>query len=249
MSAISALIITLNEADNIEACIKSLKPVVAEVLVLDSGSKDQTISIARQLGARVISTEWKGYAATKNYGNSLAAHPWILSIDADEIISEELGESIKNLNLDSKKVYALDRLTNYCGQWIKHSGWYPEWKVRLFHRDSSQWEGDYVHERLKYTEGIKVEKLTGKLFHYSYKSLEDHWDRIEKYAALSAQEMHTNGKRASFIKLWISPMIRFLRTYFIKAGFLDGKNGWIISIRNAQLVHLKYKILRSLHQS
>jgi (heptosyl)LPS beta-1,4-glucosyltransferase len=246
MTAISAVIITYNEAENIEACINALRPVVEEVLIVDSGSTDQTIAIAHDLGARVIKTQWQGYAATKNYGNSLAASDWILSIDADEVVSEELRKSLHALTLSEDKVYALDRLTNFCGQWIKHSGWYPEWKPRLFNRKISQWKGDYVHEKLVHQVAITEERIQGKLYHYSYKSLDDHWARTERYAKLSAQEMYTNGKRASFIKLWVSPIARFFRTFFLKAGFLDGKNGWIISIRNAKLVHLKYKILRSL---
>lgn len=248
MPAISAVIITLNEADNIEACISPLLSVVDEVLVIDSGSTDQTCAIAKKLGARVVNTQWQGYAATKNYGNRLAVNDWILSIDADEVISETLGKSIRSLIMDSKKVYSLDRLTNFCGQWIKHSGWYPEWKTRLFNRKISQWKGDYVHEKLVHLEELQEEKIDGKLFHYSYKNLDDHWSRIQRYAKLSAQEMHAAGKHASFVKLWLSPAVRFFRTFVLKAGFLDGKNGWIISLRNAKLVRLKYKILQSLQQ-
>ncbi|MFT5765244.1 MAG: glycosyltransferase involved in cell wall biosynthesis [Saprospiraceae bacterium] len=215
---------------------------------MDSNSTDKTRMIAKKLGAKVVETKWRGYAATKNFGNRIALNDWILSIDTDEILSEELIESIKALDLDEQKVYALDRLTNFCGQWIKHSGWYPEWKVRLFHRSHSKWEGKFVHERLVHRNRVSVQKVKGKLLHYSYKTLEDHRERIENYARLSALEMQSEGKQSSFIKLWISPAFRFIKTFFLKMGFLDGKNGWVISVRNASLVHLKYRILRDLNR-
>ena len=248
MGKISAVVITYNEESNIESCVTALQKVAAEVLIVDSNSTDKTRAIAKKLGATVVETKWQGYAATKNFGNSVATNDWILSIDSDEVLSEELIESIKTLTLDEQKVYALDRLTNYCGQWIKHSGWYPEWKVRLFHRSHTQWEGEFVHEQLVHSQSLLVQKVKGKLFHYSYKTLDDHWRRIENYARLSALEMQSKGKQSSFVKLWISPAIRFLKTYFLKMGFLDGKNGWIISIRNAKLVHLKYRILQELNR-
>ena len=248
MNKISAVVITYNEESNIKSCIIALQKVAAEILIIDSKSEDRTRAIAKNLGAKVVETEWRGYAETKNFGNSIASNDWILSIDSDEILSEELIENIKKLELENDKVYSLDRLTNFCGQWIRHSGWYPEWKVRLFHRSHTKWEGSFVHEKLKYSKSISVQKIQGKLFHYSYKTLEEHWERIEKYARLSALEMQSKGKKSSFLKRWVSPVARFLRTFFLKMGFLDGKNGWIISLRNARLVHLKYRILRELNE-
>lgn len=249
MPKISAVIITHNEEANIEACVTALISTVDEVLIVDSNSDDHTRAIAKKAGAKVIQTNWLGYASTKNFGNALATNDWILSIDADEVLSNELIKSIQNIQLKNDQVYALDRLTNFCGQWIKHSGWYPEWKVRLFNRTTTTWVGKFVHEQLEHQDNPQVKKIQGKLYHYSYKTLDDHWQRIEKYAKLSALEMQSKGKKSNFIKLWISPIVRFIKTFFIKAGFLDGKNGWIISIRNARLVHLKYKLLKALNQS
>ena len=246
MEKISAIIITYNEEDNIETCISSLKEISDEILVIDSKSKDRTRYLAQKLGATVVETEWRGYSDTKNFGNSIAKNDWILSIDADEVVSKELATNIQQLKFSVGHVYALDRLTNFCGKWIRHSGWYPEWKVRLFNKKTSQWEGEFVHESLHHSTVVQVKKLEGKLLHYSYKTLDDHLERIERYASLSAYEMQSKGKKSSFLKLWISPAFRFFKTYFIKLGFLDGKAGWIISKRNAWLVHLKYRILKDL---
>ncbi len=248
MHELSAVVITYNEAENIEACVSALCRVAQEVLVVDSQSTDQTQEIARKAGAKVLETEWQGYSKTKNFANQQASFDWILSIDADEVLSEELILSLLNLVPDPKKVYALDRLTNYCGQWIRHSGWYPEWKIRLFNRKISHWEGAFVHEKLQHQKAVTTERLHGKLFHYSYKTSEDHLQRIRKYARLSAMELQAKGKKSNFLKRWISPSIRFLKTLLFKKAFLDGKNGWIISKRNAYLVHLKYTILSDLNR-
>lgn len=248
MKGISAVIITKNEEVNIKACVDALKPVVDEVLVIDSGSVDQTIAIAESAGAKVLQTEWKGYSATKNWGNQQAKNKWILSIDADEVLSKELQQSIVTLEEPTEKtVFILDRITNYCGKWIHHSGWYPDQKVRLFDKEKVYWKGDYVHETLHIPTEYSRILLKGKLEHYSYKSLEDHWQRLNKYAELSAQEMFNKGKKASWIKLNLAPAFRFFRTLILKKGILDGKEGLIISKRNAYMVRKKYRLLNKLN--
>lgn len=242
----SAVIITHNVARTIGDCIAALQQVTDEILVLDSFSDDGTVDICRKAGVKLVPQEWLGYSATKNLGNSMAKHDWILSIDADEVLSPELIVSLNNLKPENGKVYSLDRLTDYCGQWIRHSGWYPDWKVRLFDRRMVKWQGDFVHETLLIPPDYQEVRLIGKLFHYSYRDGEDHLRRIEKYARLSAQEQFERGKRATFVKLWLSPIARFIRTFFIKKGFLDGKAGWDISRRDAHLVRLRYGLLRKL---
>ncbi len=246
MPKISAIIITKNEAQNIAKCLSALKTVVDDILVVDSFSTDNTRAIAEEYGARVIQREWEGYAKAKNFANSRAYHDWILSVDADEVLSKELIAQIKQLSLRAGTVYALDRINNFCGQWIKHSGWYPDWKIRLFDRNEVYWVGAYVHEKLKYPANYQIERLSGKLYHYSYSTLDDHKKRIETYSQLAAEDMFANGKKASFIKMYLSPISRFLKTLFLKRAFLDGKNGWIISRRNAWLVYLKYQKLKQL---
>jgi len=242
----SVVLITWNEANNIEACLSPLLQISDDVLVLDAYSEDDTPALAKKMGAWVIQKKWEGYAQNKNYANAQAHHDWILSIDADEIVSEALIQTLKTLEPESNTVYELDRLTNYCGKWIHHSGWYPDWKVRLFNRNSIQWQGDFVHETLAIPKEMKRVRLEGKLLHYSYKSSEDHLQRIDRYAALSAKDLYTQGKKAGFFKLWVSPVFRFLRTLIISRGFMDGKEGWIISMRGARLVRTKYRLLREM---
>ncbi len=243
---ISAVIITKNEEENIARCLKSLVGVVDEIIVIDAFSTDKTVEIAQNNGAIIIQKEWEGYSQNKNFGNSQAKNDWILSIDADEVLSQELIISIRKLTLDDSKVYSFNRLNNYCGQWIRHSNWHPDWNIRLFNKKESAWSGDFVHEKLTLPKHVAVDQLEGLLYHYSYQNSEDHWQRIEKYAQLSAQQLFQDGKKATFIKLWLSPIARFLKTYFFKKGFLDGKAGWTISVRNAYLVHRKYQLLQKM---
>ncbi len=248
MTKFSAVIITLNEADRIASCLEPLKKVADEIIVVDSFSQDKTVAICQKMGARVVQKEWSGYSGAKNFGNSLCKNNWVISIDADEVLSPELVQSIRDLAPKEGKVYAFDRLPNYCGKWIWHSGWYPDWKVRIFNRQQVHWQGDFVHETLHIPKHFEVIRLRGKLYHYTYKSSADHWQRIEKYARLSALEMQAEGKRASILKGWLSPIARFFKTFILKKGFLDGKEGWIISRRNAYLARRKHQILKALNQ-
>ena len=242
---ISAVIITKNEASTIARCIQAVQQVAAEVIIIDAFSTDETVAIAKDLGAKVFQKTWIGYAHNKNYGNQIAQYDWILSIDADEVLSPTLISTIQQLTLANNTIYAVNRLVNYGGQWVKHSGWHPDWKVRLFNRQTTQWaETDLVHERLLYPPSNHQVRLKGVVYHYSYKNSEDHWQRIEQYAQLSARQLAAAGKKATFVKLYLAPIARFLRTYFLKKGFLDGRLGWRISCRNAYLVYRKYRLVK-----
>lgn len=245
----SAVIITHNVAHVIGDCLAALAQVTDDIVVLDSYSDDGTVEICRQAKVRLVPHDWLGFSATKNIGNSLAKHDWILSIDADEVLSSELIATLKNLKVENGKVYALDRLTSYCGQFIHYCGWYPDWKVRLFHRRQVEWQGDFVHETLAIPADFQEVRLDGKLFHYSYRDGDDHLRRIEKYARLAAKEQFAKGKKATFVKLWLSPVARFIRTLVLKKGFLDGRAGWTISWRNGYMVRRRYCILRELWQN
>ncbi len=247
-SLLSAVLITHNAAHTLEACLAAIRQVCDEIVVIDSFSTDGTVEICKEMGVALVSQEFLGFAQTKNIGNSMARHNWILSIDADEVLSDELIASLKKLNPRDGEVYALDRITNYCGKWIRHSGWYPDWKLRLFNRQQVCWQGDFVHETLSIPPGFQEVRLVGKLFHYSYRDSGDHLRRMEKYARLSAMEQFQKGKKASFVKLWLSPFARFFRTYFLKKGFLDGREGWIISLRNARMLRQRYSILQKMNR-
>ncbi len=243
---LSAVIITKNEAQIVAKCLESLKGIADEIVVIDSHSTDNTQDICESFGARFIPADWQGYAATKNYGNGLASYDWILSIDADEALSPELQASIKELKAKgfSNPVYSFHRLTSYCGQWIKHGGWYPDTKARLFDRRKVQWEGNYVHETLNFG-GATPALLYGDLLHYSIRSIAQHMNTVNRYSSLAAEEMAARGKKFSVMKLIFSPIATFIQMYFFKAGFLDGRNGFIIAVISAHYRFLKYAKLRN----
>ena len=236
---LSAVIITYNEARNIKRCIASLQDVTDEIVVVDSFSTDATPSICKGLGVQFHQREWKGYSKQKNYGNGLASNDWILSIDADEALSEELKSAILREKENGKGFnFSFNRLTNYCGKWIHHSGWYPDSKVRMFNRNRDDWKGE-VHETLS-VESKSVVKLKGDLLHYSYHSVSDHVKRTDKYSTLGASELFEKGKRASLFKLLFNPWLKFNRMYFLRLGFLDGMAGFTIALITAYGTFLKY---------
>jgi len=238
---ISGVLIVKNEAENLPACLEALQQVAQEIIVVDHESTDDTKAIASKFGAKIYEKKWEGYAAGKNFGNQKASNNWILSIDADEVITKELATSILNLKLENKhKVYALDR-ANYYGEKLVKYCWSPDWKTRLFHKEAAHWQGNFVHETLKLDKSVQEVRLKGKLKHYSYANAEDHFKRIERYAKLSAEEMISKGKQVSWLKKRLSPSFRFIKTYFLKKGFLDGALGWEMSKRNAYLVRRKYE--------
>lgn len=239
MTPITAVIITRNEAENIARCIESAKKVVDEVIVVDAYSEDDTVEICEMLGARVFQKRWEGYSNNKNFGNARASHDFILSLDADEVLSDELVESISVAKRQLVGVYRFNRLTNYCGKWIYHSGWYPDRKVRLFDRRIAHWEGDFVHEVLAFPEGTPMTHLSGDLLHYSYRSIADHVNRQNRYSELAAQELHDKGYQGSIIKLCFGPLGRFMKSYIVKKGVLDGFYGFVICVMSGFYVFLR----------
>lgn len=246
---ISATIITFNEERNIERCVRSLLPVADEIIVLDSYSTDQTEAICATLGVRFEKRKWEGYAASKNYLNSLATGDFIFSIDADEEVDNELTTEINRIKeqQNNNVAYSVNRLTNYCGKWIKHSGWYPDVKTRLFPKNGSYWEGEFVHEELIIPNNCEVIQLKGHLNHYSYYSYKEHRERADKYSALTAQKLFHRGKTASALKPYLSAAGRFISMYFLKLGVLDGKMGFKIAQISAASNVFKYKELRRLN--
>lgn len=246
MSKISVVIITSNEENIIERCILAAKKVADDIVIIDSLSTDKTKEISLHLGVNFIEQKWLGYSEQKNFGNLKAKNDWILSIDADEIITDEVAQEINALELKNDSiVYKICRLNNYCSQWIKHGRWYPEWRNRLFNRKLVKWNGDIVHEDLTAVNGsfdskFSFNKIKGDVLHYSMKSREEHLNKIEKYATLSAQKLKAKNKKASFVKRYLSPMSRFITDYFFRFGFLDGKLGYQIAKLSAFETYLKY---------
>jgi glycosyltransferase involved in cell wall biosynthesis len=244
---LSCVIITKNEERNIERCLKSVIPVADEIIVIDSFSNDSTMDICERYSVRFEQVEWLGYSDTKNYGNTRARYPYILSLDADEALSQELQQEITRLknNNSPADAYLLKRITCYCGKWIKHSGWYPDRKLRIWNKELGKWQG-HVHEKLVLDSGAVVERLENNILHYSYYSVEEHLDQIERFTTLMAEENYLKNKGAGFFKLVCSPLVKFLNVYFFRLGILDGYSGLRISILSSYATYLKYKKTRLL---
>ncbi len=259
MPQLSVVIITFNEEKNIARCLESVQELADDIVVLDSFSTDKTENICKQFNVNFIQRKWEGYSASKNFANSQAKYNWVLSLDADEAPSEELKKSILKAKQGAElKTYKFHRLTNYCGSWIKHCGWYPDTKIRIFDRRITKWEG-IIHEKLvidfssfDYAQDDILEMTTGillkgDLLHYSYYSIEQHYTQTEKFSTLAAQNMFGKGKKSSLLKLYMSPVIKFISDYFIKLGILDGAAGFTICRISAKHSFLKYKKLRELY--
>ncbi len=236
---ISATIITYNEERNIARAIESLR-CVDEVLVVDSGSSDRTVEIAAKLGARVLDHNWSGYSDQKNWAAEQASHDWILSLDADEAVSEMLEAEIWQVkkNGPDAQAYTMPRLAQYLGKWILHSGWYPDRKIRLYNRRSAKWEGRFVHEGLV-VDG-PVAAFEGPLLHFTCQSLSEHVRTMDRYTTLAAEQLVDQGARISMWQLFFKPWWEFNRTFFLKRGFRDGAEGLAIAWMGAIYVFLKY---------
>jgi glycosyltransferase involved in cell wall biosynthesis len=250
MPGITATIITFNEEARIAEAIASLS-CCDEVIVVDSGSSDRTRDIARARGARVIEHTWQGYSKQKNFAAEHAAHDWILSIDADERLSIELANEIMQWKAASEAdrirqadhAWSMPRRAFYLGRWIRHSGWYPDRKIRLYDRRHCRWEGDFVHEWVK-AEGT-IGAFRGDLLHFPYRNWNDHVRRIDRYTSLAAQAARSNGLRGNVLKLVAGPPITFLKAFVLRGGFLDGWRGLAIAYMGARYVFQReFRILR-----
>jgi glycosyltransferase involved in cell wall biosynthesis len=239
MPAISATIIAHNEAGQIARAIHSLS-CADEVVVVDSGSTDETVNVARNCGARVVTHPWEGFAAQKNFATSQAKHDWILSLDADEELDTAAIDSILKWKSTTPSAdgYQFARRAQYLGRWILHSGWYPDYKVRLFDRLQGEWKGAYVHESVQVAG--RVETLPGEILHYTCDSLPEHAQRIEFYTDLAAREMIERDERVSAMGRLFSPTWVFVNTYFFRLGILDGRQGFTIARMAARYVRRKY---------
>jgi len=245
---LSGVIITYNEAKNIRRCLDSLLEVCDDILVLDSFSTDQTEAICVEYGVRFEKNAFEGHIQQKNEALRRATHNWVLSLDADEALSDTLKNSILALKASSPApgAFQMNRLTNYCGTWIKHSGWYPDTKVRLVFKELAHWGGVNPHDQLIPNSGIKVQHLKGDLLHYSYYTKEDHFKQIAYFSQIAAKELYAKKVSSSWPKIVLKVTAQFIKSYFIKLGFLDGLAGWHIATRSAFATFQKYSILRKL---
>jgi glycosyltransferase involved in cell wall biosynthesis len=237
---ISATIVAFNEERNIARAVSSLLACADEIIVIDSGSSDRTREIAAALGARVIEEPWRGYAAQKNFAASVAANPYILSIDADEELTPALAAEIAALKTKPPQfdAWTMPRLARYLGRWIHHSGWYPDRKVRLYHRDRAAWQGDYVHESVQVSGAIG--HLNSDLLHFTCDSLSQHLRTLDRYTSLAAQQLAAASKPIPFRRLVIDPPWTFLRSYVLQRGFLDGPHGFVIAAMASFYTFTKY---------
>lgn len=236
---ISATIVTLNEERNIARAIESLR-CADDVLVVDSGSTDRTREIACGLGARVIEEPWRGYARQKNYAAERASFDWILCLDADEAVGEELATEILALKRGEPALagYSFPRLARYLGRWIRHGGWYPDRKIRLYNRTKAKWVGDYVHESVEASG--PVGELHGDLLHFTCDSLSQHLRTLDRYTSLAARELIAQRKPVPWPRLALDPAWTLFRTYVLRMGFLDGPQGIAIAWMAALYTFLKY---------
>jgi glycosyltransferase involved in cell wall biosynthesis len=246
---LSVVIITFNEQENIAKCIKAAAQVADEIIILDSFSTDKTVEISKNLNAIIHQRKWEGYAESKNFLNNLTQNNFVLSLDADEVLSDALILEIsKEKKIGLKGVYSINRLTNYCGTWIKHGGWFPDIKPRLFNKNECKWEGKFVHETLFIPENIPAITLNAVCYHFTYKDEVDHKTRAAKYATLTAQKLHHMNKKVGVLKPYLSGMMRFLGMYVFRLGFLDGSAGYKIARISGWCNWLKYKELRELYK-
>jgi glycosyltransferase involved in cell wall biosynthesis len=245
MPAVSATIITRNEAANIARAIVSLS-CADEIVVVDSDSTDGTPDIAAGLGAQVIRNQFAGFASQKNFASEHSRHDWILSLDADEELDGSAQAAMREWKRcePSARAYQFARRAQYLGRWILHSGWYPDYKVRLFHRRHGHWEGAYVHESVA-VEG-SIATMPGEILHYTCNSLEEHRQRIEFYTDLAAKEMIEHGESVSVLQNALAPPWVFLNSYLFRLGVLDGIPGFQIARMAARYVRRKYTKLKEM---
>ena len=241
MPSLSVILITKNEAANIRACLESVA-WADEIIVVDSGSTDDATAIAREMGAKVYEHDWPGFGLQKNRALGYATSDWVFSIDADERVTPELRAELEQVMRDDKaEGYYCPRLSQFCRTFIHHSGWYPDYVLRLFKRDAGRFSDSLVHESVKLN-GASA-KLKSPLLHYSYLTMNDVERKVEHYSSAAAQQMFQAGRRSNLAGAALSAGWAFVRTYFIRLGVLDGVAGWQIACMNTRTTWLKYRKL------
>ena len=241
-ATISAVLIVKNSADTLRACLESVT-WCDEIVILDSGSNDDTIKIAEEFSDKIFTdTNWQGYGIQRQRAQANASGDWIFMIDADEQVTPELKASIEKVvtENDQSAVYATPRLSWVFGRFIRHCGWYPDYVTRLYPRSKGRYGDDKVHEKVYYDEGIQLKHLSGDLLHYTYKDMEHYLVKSANYAAAWADQRQERGKKASLLQAFVHGVGCFIKMYIIRAGFLDGKQGLLLSLLSAHSTFVKY---------
>lgn len=251
MPQISVVIITYNEEKNIARCLESVASVADEIVVLDSFSKDRTREICESYGVKFFEHPFDGHIQQKNRAITYATYPYILSLDADEALDETLKRSILEVkNNWTHDGYYMNRLTNYCGHWVKHCNWYPDTKLRLWDSRKGSWTGINPHDKYELKGGDKNTKhIKGDILHYSYYSVEDHYKQVEYFTNIASKAFVEAGKKAPLYKLLLNPVAKFVDHYLLHLGFLDGRAGYLISKISAYATYLKYKKIRDIYKT
>ena len=250
MIKLSVVIITYNEEKNIARCLDSIKDVADDIVVVDSFGTDKTKEICLAHGVRFVEHTFEGHIQQKNWAVTQATYPYILSLDADEALDDALKKSILHAKQDWQyDGYYMNRLTNYCGHWVRHCGWYPDKKLRLWDSRKGKWQGTNPHDKYELFEGDKTTSyLKGNILHYSFYTIESHIKQIEYFTDISSKALFGKGYKPNWIKLYLSPSAKFIESYLLKLGFLDRKYGYQICKNSAWATKLKYHKLKALHK-
>lgn len=250
MIKLSGVIITFNEERNIEKCLQSLVNVVDEIVVVDSFSTDNTKAICLKYNVKFVEQKFLGYIEQKNFALTQASNDYIVSLDGDEALSETLQKSILELkNNWTLNGYYSNRFNNFCGQWIKHSDWYPNKKLRVFDRRKAEWKGINPHDNVvMHNANEKTGYLKGDILHWTYQTYSEFNLKTEHFSSISAKAYLDLGKKSSILKILFNPTWAFFKAYFLRLGFLDGLNGFVICVQTANITFLKYTKLRELEK-
>lgn len=242
MATISVVLIVKNEADNLHECLGSVE-WADEIIVLDSGSNDQTVAKAKQLGAKTfVHTDWQGYGKQRQIAQSYASSDWVFMLDADEVVTDELKKEIIQLvkNDDKECVYQVPRLSWVFGRFIRHSGWYPDYVVRLYPRKKADYDDALVHEKVIVDKSMNVRDLKSDLLHYTYRDMHHYLVKSAGYGKSWADQKQANNKKSTLLQASVHAFFCFLKMYIIRMGFLDGRQGLLIALLSAHSTFIKY---------
>lgn len=239
---LSVTIITFNEEKNIERCLQSVKEIADEIVVVDSFSTDNTKKICQDFGVNFIQNQFDGHIQQKNFAVGQAKNDYVLSLDADEALTEELLQSIATIKENAEQdAYSLNRLTSYCGQWIHHCGWYPDRKIRLWNKNKGKWSGENPHDMVIMQNDVNVQQLKGDLQHYSFPTIASHVETANNFSEIAAKEAVAKGKKIYFVvHILLNPIFTFFSKYILKRGFMDGYYGFVICVLSGYANFLKY---------